>query len=292
VGWRSTFYRAATIVGSGLLVMLAGVLENRNVALDPERFRQDSPVQFVAGGGQHPVGLVHDSYTVAGLFLMFQLLAQLGLPPPPAGRRAGGRRWAFGGGVLCHVRGVLPKARSPDGSQLHPCYRFDEAQLGKVISPFPAGWPPQGRVGIDTSQVGLAYGTFGIAALTCGVWLGRLFTAAKYGLKNNASNHGCTMYLPKAGLSSSCPTANRKLSGGLRQRGGGAIWILASASPPLCLTCSILPTGRAKTAHYAHLHRLHGLGHDEFPASGAAGWPTGSATAAFLFGLFALPCPA
>src|SRR5439155_24862872 len=41
-------------------------------------------------------------------------------------------------------------------------YRFDEAQLSKVISPFLLDNHEKGGLGLTTSQVGLAYGTFGI----------------------------------------------------------------------------------------------------------------------------------
>jgi PAT family beta-lactamase induction signal transducer AmpG len=75
-------------------------------------------------------------------------------------------------------------------------YRFDEAQLSKVISPFLLDSREAGGLGLTTSQVGLAYGTFGILALTCGGLLGG-FTAAKYGLKTVLPIMVCSMYLPK-----------------------------------------------------------------------------------------------
>jgi PAT family beta-lactamase induction signal transducer AmpG len=75
-------------------------------------------------------------------------------------------------------------------------YRFDEAQLGKVISPFLLDSRESGGLALTTSQVGLVYGTFGILALTCGGLLGG-FTAAKYGLKTMLPIMVCTMYLPK-----------------------------------------------------------------------------------------------
>ena len=76
-------------------------------------------------------------------------------------------------------------------------YRFDEAQLGKVISPFLLDAREKGGLGLTTSQVGLVYGTFGILALTCGGLLGG-FTAAKYGLKTMLPIMVLSMYLPKS----------------------------------------------------------------------------------------------
>jgi PAT family beta-lactamase induction signal transducer AmpG len=75
-------------------------------------------------------------------------------------------------------------------------YRFDEAQLAKVISPFLLDSRKAGGLGLTTSQVGLAYGTFGILALTCGGLLGG-FLAAKHGLKRMLPIMVCSMYLPK-----------------------------------------------------------------------------------------------
>src|SRR5262249_17996028 len=75
-------------------------------------------------------------------------------------------------------------------------YRFDEAQLGKVISPFLLDNRAGGGLGLTTSQVGLVYGTFGILALTCGGLLGG-FTAARHGLKRMLPIMVCSMYLPK-----------------------------------------------------------------------------------------------
>jgi PAT family beta-lactamase induction signal transducer AmpG len=75
-------------------------------------------------------------------------------------------------------------------------YRFDEAQLSKVISPFLLDSRAAGGLGLATSQLGLAYGTFGILALTCGGLLGG-FLAAKHGLKKMLPIMVGSMYLPK-----------------------------------------------------------------------------------------------
>jgi len=194
VGWRSTFYRAATIVGSGLLVMLAGVLENRNVALDP-KIRQDSPVQFVAVAGNIPWAWSMTLYTVAGLFLMFSFWHSWVLPRP-----AGDGPVAAGGHLVAEFFATFGAFFQKPGVLMAVSfillYRFDEAQLGKVISPFLLDGRLKGGLGLTTSQVGLAYGTFGIAALTCGGLLGG-FTAAKYGLKTMLPIMAGTMYLPK-----------------------------------------------------------------------------------------------
>jgi PAT family beta-lactamase induction signal transducer AmpG len=75
-------------------------------------------------------------------------------------------------------------------------YRFDEAQLSKVISPFLLDSRTAGGLGLATGQVGLAYGTFGVLALTCGGLSGG-FLAARHGLKRMLPYMVGAMYLPK-----------------------------------------------------------------------------------------------
>jgi PAT family beta-lactamase induction signal transducer AmpG len=132
---------------------------------------------------------------VAGLFLAFSCWHSIMLPYP-----------ANDGPVVTH-RSLLGEFFSTLGSFFQKpgvgmavafilLYRFDEAQLVKVISPFLLDGREAGGLGLTTSQVGLAYGTFGILALTCGGLLGG-FLAARHGLKTMLPIMVCTMYLPK-----------------------------------------------------------------------------------------------
>lgn len=61
-------------------------------------------------------------------------------------------------------------------------YRFSEAQLVKLSSPFLLDDAEAGGMALSTGEVGFAYGTVGIIALTVGGILGG-FVAAKQGLK-------------------------------------------------------------------------------------------------------------
>lgn len=61
-------------------------------------------------------------------------------------------------------------------------YRFPEAQLVKLISPFLLDPKEMGGLGLTTGEVGLVYGTIGILGLTLGGIIGGL-VAAKGGLK-------------------------------------------------------------------------------------------------------------
>lgn len=159
------------------------------------KLRRETTAQFIATSGNIPLAWSITLLTVAGLFLLFSLWHSFMLPHPAgdgpvtAGRNMGAEFLAtFGSffrkpGVLMSVAFIL-------------LYRFDEAQLSKVISPFLLDSRQAGGLGLTTSQVGLAYGAFGIAALTCGGLLGG-FTAAKYGLKTMLPIMVCSMYVPK-----------------------------------------------------------------------------------------------
>jgi len=61
-------------------------------------------------------------------------------------------------------------------------YRFGEAQLVKMVTPFLLDAREVGGLGLTTGQVGWVYGTIGIIALTCGGLLGGV-VASRHGLK-------------------------------------------------------------------------------------------------------------
>lgn len=197
VGLRSTFYRLAMIVGQGALVVLAGQLE---IVVGDERSAW--------------------SLAMAAVAVVFSLLAAyhtLVLPRPAADRNreteAGGRRQADRDrGTEGSARPAADHDRRMEGSgprsallgELHEwrevfasffakpgigrilafllLYRFAEAQLVKLVTPFLLDPRSVGGLGLTTAQVGVAYGTIGVAALLVGGILGGL-AGARWGLK-------------------------------------------------------------------------------------------------------------
>ncbi len=163
VGVRSMFYRIATIAGQGLVVMLAGHL-------------------------QTTTGDVHHAWSVAmaalaGLVLLFGAWHAWSLPKPAADRVGDARQ------VPQFVREFLatfgsffrkPKIGVLLGFLL--LYRFGEAQLVKLVSPFMLDPRAQGGLGMSTEQVGFVYGTIGIMALVLGGISGGV-VASRDGLK-------------------------------------------------------------------------------------------------------------
>jgi PAT family beta-lactamase induction signal transducer AmpG len=164
------------------------------IQLDP-KLKADSTVAFVASSGNIPVAWSITLFVVAGLFLAFSCWHSVVLPRPAndgpvvTNRSLTGEFFATLGsffkkpGILMAMAFIL-------------LYRFDEAQLSKVLSPFLLDSRENGGIGLTTSQLGLAYGTFGILALTCGGLAGG-FLAAKYGLKKVLPLLVSSMYLPK-----------------------------------------------------------------------------------------------
>ena len=164
------------------------------IQLDP-KLQHEAAVIFQTSSGNIPLAWAITLFAVAGLFLAFSCWHSVMLPRPPADgpvvthKSLTGEFFATLGsffqkpGILLALAFIL-------------FYRFDEAQLVKVISPFLLDSRAAGGLGLATSQVGLVYGTFGILALTCGGLLGG-FAAAKHGLKKMLPLMIGSMYLPK-----------------------------------------------------------------------------------------------
>lgn len=164
------------------------------VQLDP-KLKTDAAAMFATSSGDIPRAWSITLFIVAALFLAFSSWHSLMLPRPAAD-----------GPVLTH-HSLLGEFFATLGSFFKKpgvlmalafilLYRFDEAQLVKVISPFLLDQREAGGLGLTTSQVGLAYGTFGVLSLTCGGLLGG-FMAARYGLKTMLPYMVFSMYLPK-----------------------------------------------------------------------------------------------
>jgi PAT family beta-lactamase induction signal transducer AmpG len=78
-------------------------------------------------------------------------------------------------------------------------YRFGEAQLTKIATPFLVDSRTSGGIGLTSAQYGIIYGTLGILSLTVGGILGGI-TAAKYGLRRLIWLMALSMNLPNLGL--------------------------------------------------------------------------------------------
>ena len=163
VGVRSTFYRLAMITGQGLLVMLAGAIEQST--------------------GSVTVAWTNTFYVLAGLFLLFCLYHQLVLPRPESDHSGqySGVADIFREFARTFVS-FFRKEHIGVALAFLLLFRFAEAQLAKMAAPFLLDSADVGGLALSTSQVGFVYGTVGVLMLTFGGILGG-FLAARNGLK-------------------------------------------------------------------------------------------------------------
>lgn len=164
VGVRSTFYRLANIGGQGGLVYLAGELQERSGS--------------VQTAWSLVFGLMAAAFVLLGIF-------HWALLPRPAADTPGAGRRAAGGLVTEFLRVFAEYFRKPGilisiGFLL--LYRFPEAQLLKLATPFLLDSAEEGGLALSTKQVGIAYGTVGLIALTLGGLLGG-WIISRVGLK-------------------------------------------------------------------------------------------------------------
>ena len=184
VGIRSTFYRIATIVGQGLLVMLAGNLEvlTRNI-------RYSWSITF---------------YGMAGLFIAFWLWHHYILPRPKEDTREDTRGLSPRVNSAADNTGTVPSVSSSALSILKEfwrtlvtffqkpqvlvgiCfmlfYRMPEGLLAKVSALFLVDSTKNGGLGLSDGEFGLVQGTVGVIGLTLGGILGGI-CASRGGLK-------------------------------------------------------------------------------------------------------------
>lgn len=172
VGIRSTFYRVATIVGQGALVMLAGYIENLNLAEAPGESMDYTPVAWMVVMG-----------VMSGFFFLVSLYHLLVLPRPLTDKAPEGVTVKNAGKEFLST--FVTFFRKPGvglAIAFMLLYRFPEAQLVKMINPFLLDPVELGGLGLSTAQVGLVYGTIGVIGLTLGGIIGGM-VVARGGLK-------------------------------------------------------------------------------------------------------------
>ncbi len=181
VGVRTMFYRAAMIFGSGLLVTLAGRFESR--------------MSSVATAWA-------TTFAVAGVvYALFWLWHCLVLPRPESDRplaRAAAAAAAAQSAAAQSAAGIVPESALRRWLAVFGAwfsqpriavviafillYRLGEALLLKLAAPFLLDGREVGGLGFSTQQVGLSYGTVGLACLVLGGVTGG-WLIAKFGLR-------------------------------------------------------------------------------------------------------------
>ena len=164
VGIRSTFYRIASVFGQGVIVVVAGLLENRY--------------------GDIPRAWSTTLLASSALFLAITLWHQFILPSEngvrveaPVSRETSSRRT-----VLSAFATFFRKPGVWLAIIFMLLYRLPEALSVKMLTPFLLDAVEDGGLGLSTAQSGLVYGTVGVIALTLGGILGGVWSA-KVGLR-------------------------------------------------------------------------------------------------------------
>lgn len=164
VGIRNSFYRLAIITGQGLLVMLAGVLNNWTGNM--------------ATAWSMLFGCLSIIFLLLGLYHKFQL---------PFPKSDSSDKNANVGSVMKNFFHVFisffQKPKIVLIISFILLYRFGEAQLVKIAPLFMLDDFAAGGLGLTNVELGFIQGTMGIIMLTLGGILGGLL-AAKHGLKS------------------------------------------------------------------------------------------------------------
>jgi PAT family beta-lactamase induction signal transducer AmpG len=163
VGIRATFYRIAFLAGQGLLIILAGQIEESS--------------------GNIPFAWMITFFILAGLFIIFLVYHLFILPHPKSDSpREDVQLKHFVNEFLRTFVSFFKKKEILLIISFILLYRLAEAQLVKMALPFLIDPKDAGGLALTTSEVGVVYGTVGIIALTLGGILGGI-AASRQGLK-------------------------------------------------------------------------------------------------------------
>lgn len=163
IGIRNTFYRFAILFGQGIIIIIAGQLEN------------------ITGDLKLAWSLVFG--ILSGLFILLAIYHKLVLPQPKNDQEEFNiSKKDIIKEYFEIIKAYFKKPQILLIISFILLYRFGEAQLVKIAPLFMLDSLESGGLGLSTSEYGFIYGTLGIAMLTLGGIVGGLFIA-KNGLK-------------------------------------------------------------------------------------------------------------
>ena len=176
VGIRSTFYRIASVFGQGVIVVLAGVLEER-LGVIPRAWSITLLVSAVLFG---LITLWHTRF-----------LPKVEGDSPIKSANDVAKEFAEAWVTFFKKPGVWLAI------VFMLLYRLPEAFSVKMLTPFLLDPVSEGGLGLTTAQSGLVYGTVGVIALTIGGILGGIWSA-KVGLRRALWPMALSLALPCA----------------------------------------------------------------------------------------------
>ena len=226
VGIRSTFYRISSVFGQGVIVVVAGLLEERMGSI-PSAWK----VTLLLCGALfalltlwHCRSLPKVERNLTGVHDSDRKAADAGTKNAEAGTE--GAKAANAGTMEAEAADGMPEPCAPAGGKpaVHRggwgdmwrvwktffmkdgvwlalafmlLYRLPEALSVKMLTPFLLDPPEAGGLGLSTAQSGLVYGTAGVIALTIGGILGGVYAARK-GLRKSMWIMALSLALPCA----------------------------------------------------------------------------------------------
>ena len=163
VGIRSMFYRVATIIAQGGLVILAGKIYRHS--------------------GDYSSAWSMAFALVAGIYLCFGIYHWFILPRPAVDQpRSAASSQDFLAEFFKTFGTFFQKPKIIVLLLFLLLYRLGEAQLVKMVQPFLLDPRAAGGLGLTNEQLGLIYGTVGVVVFISGALLGG-FVVARHGLK-------------------------------------------------------------------------------------------------------------
>lgn len=249
VGIRNTFYRISMLVGQGLLIYLAGVLEEET--------------------NQIPLAWSITLLLAAALFFLFFLYHQAMLPKPAEDKTANnGGTAEILSSFASSFTTFFQKKNIAVGLLFILLYRLGESQLSKIATLFLQDAAVKGGLELSTKDFGLIYGTIGVLGITLGGILGGIYISRK-GLKEALLPMMLWMNLPNllyVALAYAQPTNIWVITAGvtIEQFGYGF------GFTAFTLYLIFISKGEYKTSHYAICTGFMALGM-MMPGMGA-GW--------------------
>lgn len=192
VGWRSTFYRLSSVFGQGVLVWIAGTVENNTNNI--------------------PLSWKITLLITAGLFSIITLYHTFIVPKPKSdtsilqqenqqeNKETEQHKVSAKDILFEFVRTFITFFKKPGvilAIIFMLLYRLPEAFLIKMCTPFLVTSQESGGLGLTTQDVGWIYGVVGVIFLTIGGILGGMF-ASRFGLKKSLWIMAGFMTLPCA----------------------------------------------------------------------------------------------
>lgn len=176
LGIRSTFYRASMLTGNGLIILLAGYLEHRYA---------DNQKAW--------------SYTMIFVGLVMTLLTVYNYFTTPKTELPIANEKTEEKNFVTVFASFFKKKQIGLILTFILLFRLGESQLLKMLTPFLVDKTNVGGLGLETEDVGIIYGTFGLIALTVGGILGGI-AISKHGLTKWFLPMILAMHLPIIGF--------------------------------------------------------------------------------------------